>query len=183
MDNLNNQTSKPKRKKTVFIVILAILVILFGLFLYVGGYKMLKGLYDDWNTSRKAHEAIQQYNEFLDQYYKTLAEDTYGGKAPQETLDMFIDALERDDIDLASKYFALDDNLSRKKWEDALKEEEGRGRINQIIDVVKKMQPSTSNLNLDTEFEFIILDKDGLVEHSLFMRLNEYSKVWKIERL
>jgi len=182
MDNLNNQTSKPKRKKTVFIVILAILVILFGLFLYVGGYKMLKGLYDDWNTSRKAHEAIQQYNEFLDQYYKTLAEDTYGGKTPQETLDMFVVALEKGDIDLASKYFALDDNLSRKELSDNLKKLINDGRLSEILQILKNAEKSPKDLAGTNSFQFVTWNSDRtLVEHTIFMQFNRYSQVWKIE--
>ena len=183
MENSNIQLNQPKRKRVFLFIIIGLAVLLIGLFLYVGGYKMLKQVYDDWNTSRKAHEAIQKYNEFLDQYYKTLAEDTYGGKTPQETLNMFIDALEKGDIDLASKYFALDDNLSRKKWEDGLKKASEEGRIAKIIDIAKKVQPSDIQSGLNTEFEFVIVGNNGLVEYSIFMQFNEYSKIWKIERM
>lgn len=34
-------------------------------------------------------------------------EDKYGGKTPEETFDMFLAALKKGDIDLASKYFVL----------------------------------------------------------------------------
>lgn len=40
-----------------------------------------------------------------EQKYKA---DTYGGKTPQETYALFLEALEKKDIELASKYFVLD---------------------------------------------------------------------------
>ena len=40
-------------------------------------------------------------------YQKQLA-DTYGGKTPQETLQMYIDAVEKGDYGLASKYFVVE---------------------------------------------------------------------------
>jgi len=144
---------------------------------------MLKQVYDDWNTSRKAHEAIQQYNEFLDQYYKTLAEDTYGGKTPQETLDMFIDALERGDIDLASKYFALDDNLSRKQGEDGLQKAKEEGRISYIIQQLKKAVPAKNYNEADGFVWFNVYNDAGELTHEMELMWNEYSGVWKIESM
>ncbi len=45
---------------------------------------------------------VQSYNE---QYVEPLREDDVGGKTPQETMDMFITALEEDELKQASKYF------------------------------------------------------------------------------
>jgi len=182
MENSNIQLNQPKRKRVFLFIIIGLAVLLIGLFLYVGGYKMLKQVYDDWNTSRKAHEAIQKYNEFLDQYYKTLAEDTYGGKTPQETLNMFIDALEKGDIDLASKYFALDDNLSRKKWEDALKVEKDSNRLSTVANLLKKAVPSKTQSSLKNVFWFTVYD-NGQIKGNIELTLNQYSNVWKIEGL
>jgi len=36
-----------------------------------------------------------------------MSEDTYGGKTPEETLNLFIEALKKEDLELASKYFVL----------------------------------------------------------------------------
>lgn len=47
-----------------------------------------------------------------EQYFKDLErryrEDPYGGETPEETLRLFIDALKKGDVELASKYFVLD---------------------------------------------------------------------------
>ena len=49
---------------------------------------------------------------------RRYAEDTYGGKTPEATLELFIDALKAGDIELASKYFVIDEQI---KWLDNLK--------------------------------------------------------------
>ena len=53
---------------------------------------------------RKADKAVERFQGSLEQPYK---EDVYGGKTPEETLQMFIEALKKEDIELASKYFSL----------------------------------------------------------------------------
>ena len=45
----------------------------------------------------------------LEALEKAYQEDTYGGATPEETLQLFIDALKAGDIDLASKYFLPED--------------------------------------------------------------------------
>src|SRR3989344_9575072 len=73
-------------------------------------------------------ERYQGYGEYrnykaLEQrYIEAMTADTYGGKTPQETLDLFVAALRAEDVELASKYFLLDENLSREKWNNLLKE-------------------------------------------------------------
>ena len=49
---------------------------------------------------------------------RQYAEDTYGGTTPEETLELFIDALKAGDIELASKYFVIDEQV---RWLDNLK--------------------------------------------------------------
>lgn len=44
----------------------------------------------------------------LEDWKRAYENDTYGGKTPEETLQLFTDALKKGDINLASKYFLLD---------------------------------------------------------------------------
>lgn len=53
---------------------------------------------------RKADKAVDNFQNALEQPYK---DDIYGGKTPEETWGMFLDALKRGDIELASKYYAV----------------------------------------------------------------------------
>lgn len=46
-------------------------------------------------------------NALRKQAEEQLRNDKYGGKTPEETFDMFIAALEKGDVELASKYFVI----------------------------------------------------------------------------
>jgi len=172
-----------RRKKVALIAIIVSFIVLGGLFLYLGGYQVLKEGYKRWHESKQAYEAMQKFEQAMKEYNKTLEEDTYGGKTPQETLVMFISALEKGDIDLAAKYFALDENLSRKQWEDGLKKAKEEGRIEEIVSLLKKAQKSSSQPGYETAYEFMILGEDKMAIGTILMRLNQHSGVWKIESM
>ncbi|MFH1192834.1 MAG: hypothetical protein V1656_00750, partial [Candidatus Jorgensenbacteria bacterium] len=77
---------------------------------------------------RELQRNYQQYQKGMSEMEEVLRADTYGGKTPQEMLDMFVDALKKGVVELAIKYFALESNtespdyLSRYKWELSLNE-------------------------------------------------------------
>ncbi len=48
-----------------------------------------------------------QVDKAIAELERPYREDVYGGKTPEETFDMFLDALKNGDIELASKYFAV----------------------------------------------------------------------------
>lgn len=177
------ETQPKKHKKVVLIIIVASLIVLGGLFLYLGGYQVLKEGYQRWHESKQAYEAMQKFEQAMKEYNKTLEEDTYGGKTPQETLDMFISALEQGDIDLAAKYFVLDENLSRKQWEDGLKKAEQESKISEIISLCRKFKPALTQSWVTTTYEFVILGEDGVADYIMQMEFNNYSGVWKIESM
>ena len=178
-----NVGSKSKRKKFLLIILGCLLIILVVFFAIGGGFEILKERVQRVADTYKTQKALKQYEQALDEYYQKFAEDTYGGKTPQETLNMFIEALEKGDIDLAAKYFAMDDNLSRKKWEDGLKQAQQEGRIGQIVEELKRAQPSTSQPGYETAYEFMILGESGLADYSIEMEFNQYSGVWKIKSM
>lgn len=178
-ENLNNQ---PKKRRVAWIIIASI-IILAALFLSLGGYAAIKQYYNNIQERKNIAQGLKGYEEAMNKISKTLMEDTYGGKTPQETLDMFIDALEKGDIELAGKYFALDVNLSRQKWVDALRDSYENDEISKIIDLLKRLKPSSKQSILETEYEFIVLGDSGLADYILHMNLNEYSKIWKIESM
>ncbi len=61
---------------------------------------------------RKAEEAARELR----------AKDTYGGKTPQETYEMYLDALKKGDIELASRYYVRLAQSERKKFFEELQE-------------------------------------------------------------
>ena len=61
--------------------------------------------YRQWQ-GEKAVTALHDYlQEQSDAALQSAMADTYGGSTPQETLQMYIDAVEKGDYELASKYF------------------------------------------------------------------------------
>ena len=85
----------------------AIAIVGAAIFWGVGYYRM---------RSSPEYKQLRELKEMKERYMAY----TYGGDTPEETLQLFIDALKKGDIDLASKYFVLD------------KQEEWRGRMDQI---------------------------------------------------
>lgn len=57
--------------------------------------------------------------------------DIYGGSTPEETLALFVDALKKGNIDLASKYFVVD---KEQIAADALLIQKQNGTLAQIVD-------------------------------------------------
>ncbi|MDP3729143.1 MAG: hypothetical protein Q8R26_00080 [bacterium] len=117
-------------------------------------------------------------------YVKAMTADTYGGKSPQETLDMFITALEKGDIELASKYFLLDinENYSREVWIDYLENIKSKNLLSQMAsDIKNTSQPDLKNIVGDNDYKFILYTDEGKVGARVNMQFNDISKVWKIE--
>ena len=88
------------------VLILAVLAVVWVFTNGLPGYK-------SWQIKR----AYEKLNE---PYYN----DTYGGKTPEETYDMFIDALKKGDVELASKYFVVG---KQDDWLKTLQEYEKEG--------------------------------------------------------
>ena len=124
----------------------------------------------------------REFAEFQKRYVVEMTADTYGGKTPQETLNLFIDALEKGDADLAAKYFMLDDKLSRDQWVKSLEELKRKDLLDDMARDIKKAKPDSDKTS-ENDFKFAIYDNTGLVASIVNMQLNTYSEVWKIEDL
>ena len=61
---------------------------------------------------------------------RRYAEDTYGGKTPEETLELFIDALKAGDIELASKYFLIGE---QEEWRKKIETINNNGYLESMI--------------------------------------------------
>lgn len=65
------------------------------------------------NPEARQEREARKYLEDLQEQYEN---DTYGGKTPEETLALFIAALEKGDIELASKYFVIEEQEERLNY-------------------------------------------------------------------
>lgn len=129
-----------------------------------------------------AYDEVKVYEEVTRKYVEAMTADTYGGKTPQETLDMFVDALRKGDVELASKYFMLDDNLSREKWVDYLLKLKQKNLLSRLADDIEKEARSVGSV-YEGNFQFKLYNDDGTTGLLINMQLNKHSNVWKIESL
>ena len=93
--------SKRKYWKFVLGFLIIIVVVAGGFFVWE------KYFSPEAKINRETQKNYQKYLDWQANYEKAMKEDTYGGKTPEETLRMFIEALKKEDIELASKYFSL----------------------------------------------------------------------------
>lgn len=106
---------KQNLKKSIYI---AIGIIVFG---FLSIYFL--GWYGDWKFNRDL-EIIKGEME------RPYLEDTYGGKTPKETLKMFITAIEKEDFDLASKYFVIE---RQEEWRIELIEIKNANKMQEFL--------------------------------------------------
>ncbi|OGD23966.1 hypothetical protein A2Z10_02820 [Candidatus Azambacteria bacterium RBG_16_47_10] len=165
-------------KKIVKIIIIAVVFLLIAVGGYIAGNLTKYGL-----DVRKADKAVERFQGSLEEPYK---KDIYGGKTPEETWAMYIDALKKGDIDLASKYYAVRDQ--EKKGEFLIEERE-------IDDLKLYLEQLSAPLQKDGSLpDFILankerayyyymvkdLDTGEMIKNSVNLYLNPYTKVWKI---
>ncbi len=172
----------------LFLVLLASGVLWFVL----NGMPYINKLQENWEAQR-----LQA------QWEKPYREDTYGGKTPEETYDMFLDALRKGDTTLASKYFVVDEQSKWKKTLDQYKDQ------NLLANFVKELEnnrkiwteipPSGDPVFKNTtSFEYkVLVARDttmdfegkklnvpaGNYSNDTTFELNIYTKVWKISAL
>lgn len=157
-----------------------------GLFLVV--ISITLAVYLLWSRPSTQNANLQKYQNAVQTYEAAMQADTYGGKTPEETLQMFITALEKGDVDLASKYFLLEQNsndpnyLTRKKWEGQLEIAKSENRIQAIIDTLREAKRDSSNQTTEDSAKFQVVT-NGNLDAYIEMRRNNYSGVWKIESL
>ena len=135
---------------------------------------------------REGRKNTEEFVELYEGWQRQLSEDTYGGKTPQETLNMFIEALRNEDLELASKYFAPEmdeENPEKMTWQGHLEYLQGmkeKGFIQRMVDEFE---------NFDDDFRwsenvhwFTFNNEDGSIELEIPVSLNKNSGVWKIQK-
>lgn len=174
----------------VFLILLASGII----WIVLNGMPHLNNLRIYWEAQR-----------LQDEWEKPYREDTYGGKTPEETYDMFLDALREGDTTLASRYFVVDEQV---KWEKTFDQYKDRNIISDFVKeleytrtVWKKMPLPSSDDRLfknTISFEYAtVVEKNttadfegqkitipaGNYTNSTTFELNTYTKIWKVRDL
>src|SRR3989344_2309625 len=178
MDNQNSQnTGNIKKTYWKFVFgFLGIVVVIGGGFFVWNGY-----LSPQAKEQRQMEKRYEAYMEWEKQHLDALKQDTYGGKTPEETLQMFIEALKKEDIELASKYFQLEtdtqdpDYLTRNKIIKVLQEK--KDGLQNIAEILSRAIPDPSGPLYDGDYGFIVYEKGEIITE-INMELNKQSGVW-----
>lgn len=138
--------------------------------LFVGGYVGWK-VYDFESGVRKVQQTAELLKKLEAEDYKAAMADTYGGKTPQETLQMYIDAVEKGDYKLASKYFIGD------KQEKELKSFNGTPKedIEKYIKLLRQGIKGINNDNYDSERKYLSFYEPILLRMKIYP-----NGIWKI---
>ena len=165
--------------KKFVIAFLAIIVVV------AGGYFIWDRYFSAAGKARRfLTEQVDTYQRQEKAYIEAMTADTYGGKTPQETLDLFVVALRKGDVELASKYFLLDEYISREKWVAFLNDVKSKKLLDQMADDIAKFaKPLPLTTPDENVFSFGLFDDNGAVAIYIDMRLNKYSDLWKIESI
>ncbi len=93
---------KPKRSwwKFAIGVVGVVVLVIVG---YVGWQAV-----DQWRGERQIQQLARDLEKTEEEIYQAQLADTYGGQTPQETLQLYIVAVEKGDYELASKYFVIE---------------------------------------------------------------------------
>lgn len=153
------------------------------------GY-LIRGIdkYARWAAAREAERKEEVYRR-----------DTHGGTTPEETLDLFIEALRQNDVELASKYYTLEvqekakQKLQDRKLEGTLdkrttfftllrKDGEKKCNSQQGGCVITRVYIAEEEkvFPIEDTSDKLIIPKGGSLEESVSFSKNNYSNIWKI---
>lgn len=125
--------------------------------------------FNEWRAERAGYkleeELMRPYNE-----------DFVGGKTPEETFQLFLDALRREDIDAAAKYFVID---KQEEWRKSFSEIKAKGEWGNMMKDVSRAK-AVQNEEENALYEAI--GDEGLVTVSLDI-VKQRNGVWKIRSL
>ena len=172
---------KPRRVWWKYAVGVSLIV-----FFIVGGYVVWYQYFSsEAKYSREVEKSALELPAKLEAYKKAREADIYGGKTPEETLQMFIEALENRDLELASKYFAIDNDSVERDSEhlENLKKAEKECRVPLIINAVSKAKYDQELKGASDNSVWFVVLEEGEPIADINLEFNQYSGVWKIESL
>jgi hypothetical protein len=115
-----------------------------------------------------------QATEYFKELEKQYAEDPYGGETPEETLQLFIDALKKGDTELAAKYFILD---KQEEWLEDLEKLGNRDLIDETLDDLNKMKLTKKT---EDRAYFTLTDENNGAVSEVILYRNQKNLLWKI---
>lgn len=156
-------------------------VLFIALAVYFKGYLdwyLAGAKYRDINANAQAYIVAQEAQQAaLEAQYKN---DPYGGATPEETLKLFIEALEKKDYTLASNYFIPE---KRKEELRMLPEAVKSGGVTGIISAYREGQVKQTKYTGEDKFEFRLYEPGSTAPFILTIIKNPFNNKWLISEL
>lgn len=170
MRTMDFENGEPKRSFWRFgIIFLAITVLAVAA---VWGY----GKYVLWRGTQNVERMAEGFKKASQDEYNREMADTYGGKTPQETLQMYISAVEKGDYDLASRYLT---SPNKEKEVEQLNLLRDKGNVGFFLNILKGAKPSGEAINNIFEMKSAIKSMpDYYVKFFLYP-----NGIWKITEI
>lgn len=188
--------------KFIYKKIIWVLLILIAIFIAVTFLGYFSSDINKYFSQRKEQKLLKELEKQQNELEQAYRNDNYGGKTPEETFDMFLDALKKGDIELASKYYEL--SVQSKALEKLKEKLEKYGNLEKTIryfsevrngdkkcqDIEKKLGGCTftyiytyseeTKVSISGTNDFILTPKGSTAEQITDFELNPYTQVWKI---
>ena len=102
-----------------------------------------------------------KYQRLVEKMQAPYKNDKYGGKTPEETFDLFLEALRKEDVELASKYFVI---KKQDEWKKTLEKYKNNnllaGLINELQVNRKDWQLEENDENIARFKYFFVLESE-----------------------
>ena len=168
-----------KNYKLWIFAVIVVLVVISYLNFYYNQKKEFKLITNDEELASFMQNMEEgDLEEYLAKKDELYAQDIYGGETPEETLTLFIDALKAGDVELASKYFKLEDQERELDRLNNLDEDNIKNYIEFSNSNERMVFCNEENDNCDIDIKF---DGDN-VSVARFI-LNKETNKWKMESL
>lgn len=158
------------KTKKIIIWVVGVAVVGYAV-LYGVGYGLMK--YDQYKMSK----IPENFAKFEEEQRQLAMADTYGGKTPEETLDMFIKAVQAGDYDLASKHFVIP---RQGEWKERL-EKYNKDDLSWFLE--KMLMVATLDSKTDTRASMSSKVKDSNAQYSDIGFWKYPNDIWKINDL
>lgn len=153
------------------------LKIIFIAFIIVGfGALVGNGLYNYYKAANSLKDYEKDYNARIEAERAAKMADTYGGKTPAETLQLYIDAVKKGDYELASKYLI-------EKYRQVDLDSFGATTQQKIISFIKELEVSLENIDrgkgsYSPAKDGFTIDSPILIDFTLYP-----NGIWKLTEL
>lgn len=158
-----------------FGIVVGVLVLIF-IIMTVWGYSAPH--LRKWVFNMRAEKYNREYYKDIAEREEAIRNDNVGGKTPEETIQMFIDALERKDIEGARGLYRIDDRENIYENNDNAKIIADNVRI--IINGGEK--DCFINLDKNNSCSWKIFDDKSGLYMIIGVEKNEFTGVWKLIR-